>query len=61
MELEILCRMSMMLGFLTAGFAALLLAALAAVIWLCVRATTRELDHMLEELEREEDRDADRL
>lgn len=57
MEVDILCRLSMMVGFLTAGFLALAVAGAAALVWHCMKASDQELVRLLEELERKENDD----
>ena len=51
MELDILYRLSMLVGFLLAGFLALIIAGVAALIWHCSKRTLQELDEALKELE----------
>ena len=60
MELDILYRLSMMVGFLAAAFLALTIAALAAMVWHFVKASDRELEQLLEDLERKEKNDGGR-
>ena len=54
MEMDILYRLSMMVGFLTAGFLALVIAAVIALVWHFMKASDRELERLLEELTGEE-------
>ena len=54
MELDILYRLSMMVGFLTAGFLALVIAAVIALVWHFMKVSDRELERLLEELTGEE-------
>ena len=51
MELDILYRLSMLVGFLLAGFLALLIAGAAALICPCSKRAFRELDKAMKELE----------
>ena len=51
MELDILYRLSMLVGFLLAGFLALLIAGAAALICHCSKKAIRELDNAMKELE----------
>lgn len=51
MELDILYRLSMLVGFLLAGFLALLIAGAAALICHCSKNAFRELDKAMKELE----------
>lgn len=51
MELDILYRLSMLVGFLLAGFLALLIAGAAALICHCSKRAFRELDKAMKELE----------
>ena len=57
MEVDILCRLSMMVGFLTAGFLALVIAAVIALVWHFMKVSDRELERLSEELERKENDD----
>lgn len=50
MEMDILYRLSMMVGFLTAGFLALVIAAVIALVWHFMKVSDRELERLLEEL-----------
>lgn len=54
MEMDILYRLSMMVGFLTAGFLALVIAAVIALVWHFMKVSDRELERLLEELTGEE-------
>ena len=54
MELDILYRLSMMVGFLMAGFLALVIAAVIALVWHFMKVSDRELERLLEELTGEE-------
>ena len=47
MELDILYRLSMLVGFLLAGFLALLIAGAAALICHCSKKAFRELDEAI--------------
>ena len=51
MELDILYRLSMLVGFLLAGFLALLIAGAAALICHFSQKALRELDNAMKELE----------
>lgn len=51
MELDILYRLSMTVGFLLAGFLALLIAGVVAALWHWGKASLRELNQALKELE----------
>ena len=54
MELDTLYRLSMMVGFLMAGFLALVIAAVIALVWHFMKVSDRELERLLEELTGEE-------
>lgn len=60
--MDILYRLSMMVGFLLAGFLALLIAALMATLCCWIKSSFRKLDRMLEDLEKMEEacRDEDK-
>lgn len=60
MELDTLYRLSMMVGFLTAAFLALVIAAVMALVWHFVKASDQELEHLLEDMERKEKNDGGR-
>ena len=60
MELDILYRLSMMVGFLMAGFLALVIAAVIALVWQFVKVSDRELEQLLEGRERKEKDDGGR-
>ena len=60
MELDILYRLSMMVGFLMAGFLALVIAAVIALVLHFVKVSDRELEQLLEGMERKEKDDGGR-
>ena len=56
MEMEMIYRLSMLVGFLLAGFIALLIGALIVGLRHCCKAAAKELEAMIDELETEEKR-----
>ena len=52
--MDILYRLSMMVGFLMAGFLALVITAVIALVWHFMKVSDRELERLLEELTGEE-------
>ena len=60
MELDILYPLSMLVGFLMAGFLALVIAAVIALVWHFVKVSDRELEQLLEGMERKEKDDGGR-
>jgi len=55
MEMEMIYRLSMMVGFLTAGFLALLVAAAAVALYVWYKSSMKDLDRLMDELEKKEE------
>ena len=51
MELDIIYRLSMLVGFLTAGFIAILIGAAIVALRCWYRSTMKDLDRMIDDLE----------
>ena len=60
MELDILYRLSMMVGFLLAAFLALVIAVVLTLVWHLMKSSGRELEQLLEDMERKEKNDGGR-
>lgn len=60
MELDILYRLSMMVGFLLAAILALVIAVVLTLVWHLMKSSGRELEQLLEDLERKEKNDGGR-
>lgn len=54
-EMDVLYRLSMMVGFLTAGFLALLIGAAIVALRCCYKSTMKDLDRMIDDIEKLEE------
>ena len=55
MEMELIYRLSMLVGFLSAGLLAMLIAAAILGLRHCYKSAVKDLDRMIEDLEKMEE------